>query len=312
MSNVYKKQVEDLEMLVPNFKISSAVIRYDESSPHMHIVGIPVKEKNKYGMELQVGKSDVFTKESLNKLQDKMRILCIESFNKEYNLDNILKEKKKGRNYDHHVKDMDNYMEMKNQIENNKSKLEEIENKSKKLDNNSNDISKLINNLKKAPLVKDKYILDEEEKDKIINYINNVNETNNEYKLMKELSLILNTVNADLKESRDRVELLEQNNKALELRNTELKNDNNKLKDELDKLKNAFEKFKKKISDLYNFFVNKMWGNKEKRDKYYPIAYELYENNILDKEQMQTILNTKNRSSEIDNKSKNDDFDIDM
>lgn len=312
MSNVYKKQVEDLEMLVPNFKISSAVIHYDESSPHMHIVGIPVKEKNKYGMELQVGKSDVFTKESLNKLQDKMRILCIESFNKEYNLDNILKEKKKGRNYDHHVKDMDNYMEMKNQIENNKSKLEEIENKSKKLDNNSNDISKLINNLKKAPLVKDKYILDEEEKDKIINYINNVNETNNEYKLMKELSLILNTVNADLKESRDRVELLEQNNKALELRNTELKNDNNKLKDELDKLKNAFEKFKKKISDLYNFFVNKMWGNKEKRDKYYPIAYELYGNNILDKEQMQTILNTKNRSSEIDNKSKNDDFDIDM
>ena len=129
---------------------------------------------------------------------------------------------------------------------------------------------------------------------------------------MKELSLILNTVNADLKESRDRVELLEQNNKALELRNTELKNDNNKLKDELDKLKNAFEKFKKKISDLYNFFVNKMWGNKEKRDKYYPIVYELYGNNILDKEQMQTILNTKNRSPEIDNKSKNDDFDIDM
>lgn len=95
MSNIYKKQVEDLEMLVPNFKISSAVIHYDESSPHMHIVGIPVKEKNKYGMELQVGKSDVFTKESLNKLQDKMRILCIESFNKEYNLDNILKEKRK-------------------------------------------------------------------------------------------------------------------------------------------------------------------------------------------------------------------------
>ena len=76
-------------------EISHQVIHYDESSPHMHIVGIPVKEKNKYGMELQVGKSDVFTKESLNKLQDKMRILCIESFNKEYNLDNILKEKRK-------------------------------------------------------------------------------------------------------------------------------------------------------------------------------------------------------------------------
>lgn len=68
MSNVYRQQVLDLEMLVPNFKISSAVIHYDESSPHMHIVGVPIKEKNKYGMELQVGKSDVFTKESLNKI----------------------------------------------------------------------------------------------------------------------------------------------------------------------------------------------------------------------------------------------------
>lgn len=135
---------------------------------------------------------------------------------------------------------------------------------------------------------------------------------------MKELSLILNIVNDDLKDRKDRVELLEQNNKALELRNAGLKKDNNKLKeknktfqDELDKLKMK-EKFKQKISDLYNFFVNKMWGNKEKRDKYYGVAYELYGNNILDKEQMQTILNTKNRSAEIDNKSRKDDFDINM
>ena len=80
MTNVYKQQVDDLEMLVPNFKIASAIIHYDETSPHMHIVGVPVKEKNKYGMELQVGKSDVFTKDSLKVLQDKMRTLCIEEF----------------------------------------------------------------------------------------------------------------------------------------------------------------------------------------------------------------------------------------
>ena len=47
MTNVYKKQVEDLEMLVPNFKIASAIIHYDETSPHMHIVGVPIKENNK-------------------------------------------------------------------------------------------------------------------------------------------------------------------------------------------------------------------------------------------------------------------------
>ena len=44
-------------------------------------------------MEKQVGKSDVFTRVSLKNIQDKMRILCIEEFNKEYELDNILKRK---------------------------------------------------------------------------------------------------------------------------------------------------------------------------------------------------------------------------
>ncbi len=47
MSEVYKKQVNDLELLVPNFKVASAIIHYDETSPHMHIVGVPIKYKNK-------------------------------------------------------------------------------------------------------------------------------------------------------------------------------------------------------------------------------------------------------------------------
>ena len=51
MSSVYKKQVDDLEMLVPNFKVASAIIHYDETSPHLHIVGVPIKYKNKNGME---------------------------------------------------------------------------------------------------------------------------------------------------------------------------------------------------------------------------------------------------------------------
>ena len=37
MSEVYKKQVDDLELLVPNFKVASAIIHYDETSPHLHI-----------------------------------------------------------------------------------------------------------------------------------------------------------------------------------------------------------------------------------------------------------------------------------
>ena len=52
MSNVFKEQVNDLEDLIPDFKIASAIIHYDETSPHLHIVGVPIKYKNKNGIDM--------------------------------------------------------------------------------------------------------------------------------------------------------------------------------------------------------------------------------------------------------------------
>ena len=46
-------------------------------------------------MEKQGGKSNVFTKESLIRLKDKMRTLCIEEFNQVYSLDSTLNKKTK-------------------------------------------------------------------------------------------------------------------------------------------------------------------------------------------------------------------------
>ena len=65
MTEVYKKQIDDLELIVPNFIVCSAIIHYDETSPHMHVVGVPIKYNCKTGMSIQVGKTDVFTRESL-------------------------------------------------------------------------------------------------------------------------------------------------------------------------------------------------------------------------------------------------------
>ena len=319
MTNVYKQQVDNLEMLVPNFKIASAIIHFDESSPHMHIVGVPIKEKNKYGMELQVGKSDVFTKDSLKVLQDKMRILCIEEFNKEYGLDNILKRKRKGRNYDYLVSDMDNYVEMQEAIERHQMNIDKANESSKELEKNTNNIKDIVNDLKNVSLSKSNYILKQEDKDKLINYLNKVDKTNNDYKTIQDLSVSLKDISTELSESKETIKVLKESNDALELRNTNLKNENSKLKEknkslqkELENIKEVFDKIKNKLNDLYHFFVDKMWGNKEKRDKYYPVAYELYGKNILDEEQMKDILETKKRSTEIDrgSKSKNDDFEL--
>ena len=122
---------------MPDFKIASAIIHFDETSPHLHIVGVPIKYKNKTGMDKKVGKSDVFTKSKLRELQDKMRDLCIASFNKEYGLNDVLKDKKDGRNRDIHVRNMDNYIKMKEELAKNQETLDKINNKSLELDNNS-------------------------------------------------------------------------------------------------------------------------------------------------------------------------------
>ena len=88
---------------------ANATIHFDETSPHMHIVGVPVIDNCKKGMKKQVGKSKLFTKESLTAIQDKMRNACIKSYNKFYGVDSRLKTKQKGRNQDINVKEMDNY-----------------------------------------------------------------------------------------------------------------------------------------------------------------------------------------------------------
>ena len=47
MVDVYNEQVIELIKIVPDFKIANATIHFDETSPHMHIVGVPVTTKSK-------------------------------------------------------------------------------------------------------------------------------------------------------------------------------------------------------------------------------------------------------------------------
>lgn len=307
MTEVYKKQVEDLELLVPNFKVASAIIHYDETSPHMHIVGVPIKEKSKYGMSKQVGKSDVFTKSSLIKLQDEMRTLCIEEFNKEYGLNNILKSKKKGRNVDINVNDMDNYTLKKELLDKNQQKLEQANKKSLELKESTKDVKILIKDLKTALTSKDKYILKQEDKDKIINFIDKVDKTNNEYQNIQELSTTLTNVDEELKYNREQINILTENNNSLELRvetlddKVKTKDDEIKeLKEENNLLKSSLETLQKIFDRLIKFLKDRMFNKKEK-DKYYDMSYELYKRDIIGKDDMLDI------KDNYDKKDKNKD-----
>ena len=307
MSEVYKKQVDDLELLVPNFKVASAIIHYDETSPHMHIVGVPIKEKNKNGMSKQVGKSDVFTKESLIKLQDNMRTLCIEEFNEEYNLNTSLKKKQKGRNRDIHVSDMDNYIEMKKQLEKNTETLEKANKKSFELKQNSKDIKNKIETLKISKLNKDNYILSKEDKKSFIAFINNVENTNKEYDKIQTLSTTLTNVDDQIKDKNNKIKTLTENNEELSLRVKTLEKNNAEkekeiisLKNKIFSLSNTIDYWKNKFEKLIDFLHSKIHNWIDKDDKYIDVVNDMYQDNVLDDEDINDLnLNKEKDDFEI-------------
>lgn len=296
MTNVFKEQLNDLQELVPDFKIASAIIHYDETSPHLHIVGVPIKYKSKNGMSKRVGKGDVFTRDSLRTIQDKMRTMCIASFNKEYGLNNILKKKEKGRNKDIYVKDMTNYQAMKEELNKNKEELEIASKKSNELDKTTNDIKDTINNLKKAPIVKNTYTISENDRNKIIEYVDKVQDTNKDFKKTEMLSVTLNNVDTELEENREKIKILTENNKALSLKvdtlsknidnknkeNKELKNDNKHLQEMVDYFKNLF-------SRLVKFIKNKMFGKEKEREDYWKVSKDMYEHGIFSDDTIESI-----------------------
>lgn len=161
MTEVFENQLKDLKEIVPDFYIANATIHFDENSPHMHIVGVPVKENCKTGMEKQVGKTSIFTKESLVVIQDKMRSKCIEEFNIAYSKDSKLKKKEKGKNKDYSAyerlkfnekaeklkQELNELREDVSELKDNKQKInEEIDN----LNNDKEDIKKEIDKKKKV------------------------------------------------------------------------------------------------------------------------------------------------------------------
>ena len=46
---VYDTLLEQLQQEMPDFKIANAVVHFDEASPHMHVVGVPIGRGFKRG-----------------------------------------------------------------------------------------------------------------------------------------------------------------------------------------------------------------------------------------------------------------------
>lgn len=93
MAKVFKNSLEILE--AKGFKVANATLHLDETSPHLHVVGVPIGTDFKKGLEKQVSSKSVFSIGKLEILREKIEKTIIEDFNKVYNV-NIEKKQEKG------------------------------------------------------------------------------------------------------------------------------------------------------------------------------------------------------------------------
>ena len=307
MTEVYKDQIYKLMAVVPDFKVANAIVHYDETSPHMHLVGIPVKDGYKNGMKKQVAKSKIFTKESLKTLQDKMRAYCIEKFNEVFVQNATLKKKQKGRNKDIHVNEMDGYRELKKEQEKNAKKLKEANNKSDKLNYKTEEINNILDNLKPSTFNKNNKQISNEDVEKIKNYAKEVEDITRSIKGVNNLNVIIDNIEKNYKDLvNDRDRLYYSNNEKdtiianlkeeIEFKNKKI----NKLELALDKVKTELSRFKDFWRRLIKRFQIKIMDEKfedipEEKRNYTIVAEDLERSGIFDDNDAEIVKNPRRK-----------------
>ena len=200
---------------------------------------------------------------------------------------------------------MDNYIEMKKIIEKNTENLKQANKKSLELKQNSKDIKNKIDKFKTSRLNKDNYILSNEDKDSFINFIEQVNNTSKEYDKIQALSNKLVNTHEQLKYKNNKIKMLTENNEALNLRvkslNDTIKEKDNEisfLKSKMPDLKKTIEYWRDKFEKLISFLHDKLHSWYDKDDKYIDVVNEMYEDNVLDDDDIE----------DLDLKKSKDDF----
>lgn len=301
MTEVFRGQVDKLNELLPEFKVANAVIHYDETSPHMHIVGVPVSDEYKTGMRLQVGKSKVFAKDTLTKLQDQMRVDCIERFNNIYEQNAILKQKQKGRNLDFDVKDMGDYKNFKKQKDKNIKRLNEVNKKSEVLDNKTEKIKQILEDLKPVPFNKNSKQISNEDIEVLKDYTKEVGKTTTGIRNVNDLNIIIENFETGyeaikkeneklIKNNIEKEKLIEELKEEVSLKDkiiVELKTTLSKVKDELAKFKGFWRKILTRFQT--KIFDERVENIEADKRSFTIVADDLEKNGIFDSDDVASI-----------------------
>ena len=269
MTQVFEQQPEDIQAIVPDFYIANATIHFDEHSPHMHIVGVPVKENCKTGLSRQVGKTSIFTKESLVVIQDKMRERCINEFNVAYGMDSKLKEKQKGKNRDITAYERKLFNE---RVKGLKQEISNLENEVSDLEDNKESINKQINNLNR-------------DKEDITEEIDKKKKLNNKIIIKSKNQLL------------DDNEKLKEENEDLKRLNYQYENQCKSLKEKTDYLIYHLNKVLKKLPEFIQNIVERLFNYSGLDLKYFKQQYDpevkAKETKIFESRKISNLFNKK-------------------
>ena len=319
MKDVFKKGLETLES--KGFKIANAVLHLDETSPHCHIIGVPIGENFKKGMVKQVSSKSVFSLDKMEVLRDEIEKVLIAEYNKVYNLD-VEKKQEKGMIEEH--LSITEYKQIKPIV----NELIKVTDKNiilEEIKENLRDKEKEIKEVKER---KEKLVADVEAKEKEVAELKAILEEkdkikNEYYKNDGYIFDLKNKVDEQKKEIAEKeksLKDLEKENKSIQdeinrewdirnsIRDKELKI--SELKLEYAEKTDEFEKAEKKVKEQENFLLEyKMKINNFSKDK-----EELEEKTRLaekEKEEEEKKLESKRKElAEIIANRKNIDFDL--
>lgn len=178
-----KKTVEIFKKAIPileekGIKTVNASLHLDETSPHLHLIAVPVIENQKRGLSKQVSQNKIITKEIIKEIRSKTEKVFIEEYNRIYNTN---KELKKGSEIEEHLqiedyKDVKKVIEIAKKIKDKEILKEKVNEDLLKVSTDLLKVSKETEKLEKEKIEKDNI------KKKLEDEVKNIDVKNKEYK----------------------------------------------------------------------------------------------------------------------------------
>ena len=302
MTEVFKGVIDVLKDY--NIVTAQATVHYDESCPHMHLVGVPISTDNKRGVEKQVSQNKVITLKNLELIREDVEKMFAREYKRVYNEEVAIKH---GSEIDEHLnirqykkakeilkvaKEYEYNQEIKdtieNELENTKEEIKEIEEKITEAEKEKEDKTGKIETLKV-------------ENNQITNELTKLETSKKTIKKEKDdIEKDLDLYQQKIKEYKDQIQKDKDEARKLEEEEKEkaeeLKAKEKKIKD----IKDEIDKKNKEYNDLLTE-KNTLEEKKKKLDEEKQKIQDFYKNmeTIISAEKEKMIKDAEEKSKEL-------------